>query len=47
MGKVPLFFDSGNNSIDAIYQKLDTDIDGASGNVIAYGRLDGDYTHKD
>jgi len=47
MGKVPLFFDSGNNSIDEIYQKLDTDIDGASGNVIAYGRLDGDYTHKD
>lgn len=44
-GKVPLSFDAGGNSIDLIWQKLDTDKDGNRGNVIAYARLDGDYTH--
>ena len=47
MGKTPLFFDGGGNSIDLIYQKLNVDIDGNEGNVIAYGRLDGNYTNKD
>ena len=45
-GKVPLAFDAGGNSIDLIWQKLDTDKDGNRGNVLAYGRLDGDYKNK-
>ncbi|MBO4928389.1 MAG: hypothetical protein J5379_09100 [Clostridiales bacterium] len=40
-----LLFDMGNNSIDSIYQDLDKDTDGNTGNVIAYGRLDGNYTY--
>ena len=47
MGKVTLSFDAGGNSIDAIYQGLNKDKDGNEGNVIAYGRLDGNYTHQD
>lgn len=47
MGKVTLAFDAGGNSIDQIYKGLDTDKDGNTGNVIAYGRLDGNYTHRD
>lgn len=47
MGAVPIFFDAGGNSINLIYQKLDIDKDGNSGNVIAYARLDGNYTHED
>ena len=45
-GKVPLSFDAGNNSIDKIYEGLNTDANGNKGNVLAYGRLDGNYTYK-
>ena len=47
MGKVTLAFDSSGNSIDQIYNGLDVDIDGNSGNVIAYSRLDGNYTREE
>ena len=46
-GKVKYSFDAGGNSIDLIYSGLDKDNDGNEGNVIAFGRLDGNYTHKD
>ena len=46
-GKVRFAFDAGGNSIDLIYSGLDKDKDGNEGNVIAYGRLNGNYTHKD
>ena len=46
-GKVKLSFDAGGNSIDQIYTSLNVDKNGNSGNVIAVGRLDGNYTHKD
>lgn len=46
-GKVKLSFDAGGNSIDQIYNSLNVDKNGNSGNVIAVGRLDGNYTHKD
>jgi phosphatidylethanolamine-binding protein (PEBP) family uncharacterized protein len=46
MGKVNLAFDAGGNSIDKIYSGLDIDKDGNSGNVIAYSRLDGNYTKE-
>ena len=29
-----------------IYKCMDEDVTGEQGNVIAYGRLDGNYTHK-
>ena len=45
-GKVNLAFDAGGNSIDKIYSGLDIDKDGNSGNVIAYSRLDGNYTKE-
>ena len=45
-GNAPLFFDSGSNSVDKIYDGLDIDVDGNSGNVLAYGRLDGNFTFK-
>ena len=45
-GKVPLAFDNGGNSIFKIYDGLDIDSDGNSGNVLAYGRLDGNFTMK-
>ena len=47
MGYVEMHFDAGSNVIDKIYKGLDTDKDGNAGNVLAYGRLDGNYTHKD
>lgn len=46
MGKVALGFDGGGNNIDKIYNELNVDIDGNSGNVIAYSRLDGNYTKE-
>ena len=46
-GKVKLSFDAGGNSIDQIYGSLDKDTDGNEGNVLAFARLDGNYTHKD
>lgn len=45
-GKTTLLFDSGSNGINKIYEGLNTDIDGNTGNVLAYGRLDGNYTSK-
>ena len=45
-GKVPLAFDKGGNSIFNIYDALDVDANGNSGNVLAYGRLDGNFTMK-
>lgn len=44
-GKVKFMFNSGGNSIDLIYKDLDKDSDGNAGNVIAYGKLSGTYTH--
>lgn len=46
MGKVPLAFDGGGNSISKIFDGLDVDVNGNSGNVLAYGRLDGNFTRK-
>ena len=46
MGEVSLMFNTGANSVDIIYSNLDTDADGNTGNVIAYARLDGNYTNK-
>ena len=45
-GKVPLAFDNGGNSIFKIHDGLDVDADGNSGNVLACGRLDGNFTIK-
>ena len=45
-GKTTLMFDSGSNSINKIYEGLNTDVDGSTGNVLAYGRLDGNFTSK-
>ena len=44
MGDVTLSFDSSGNTIKNIYEGLDTDVNGNTGNVIAYGRLDGNFT---
>ena len=44
--KVPFAFDNGGNSIFKIFDGLDTDVNGASGNVLAYGRVDGNFTMK-
>lgn len=44
---LPFTFDSGGNYLKEIYQAIDTDKSGNTGNVIAYGRLDGNYTHRD
>ena len=46
MGEVSLMFNTGANSVDIIYSNLDVDADGNTGNVIAYARLDGNYTNK-
>ena len=46
-GKVKMSFDAGGNSIDLIYSGLNKDKDENTGNVIAFGRLNGNYTHKD
>ncbi len=43
-GDVTLSFDSSGNTINNIYEALDTDANGNTGNVIAYGRLDGNFT---
>ena len=45
-GKNAFFFDAGGNNINDIFNGLDTDKSGSKGNVIAYGRLDGNYTNK-
>ena len=45
-GKVKYLFDGGGNDINAIFEAVNTDKDGNTGNVIAYGRLDGNYTHQ-
>lgn len=37
-------FDKGSNYLDKIFEGLDTDKDGNTGNVLAYGRLDGFFT---
>ena len=47
MGDPILHFNMSGNSINKIYESLDIDKDGNSGNVIAFGRLDANYTHKD
>jgi len=47
MGEADMHFNVGGNYIDTIYRSLDKDKDGNTGNVIAYGRLDGNYTHQD
>ena len=45
-GKCAFFFDTGGNNINEIFKGLDTDKSGSTGNVLAYGRLDGNYTSK-
>ena len=45
-GKTTLLFDAGSNSVNKIYEGLNTDVDGNTGNVLAYGRLDGNFTNK-
>lgn len=42
-----LGFDGGGNSINDIYIGLNTDVNGNTGNVISYGRLDGNYKKKE
>ena len=44
--KNSFFFDAGGNNINEIFKGLDTDKSGSTGNVLAYGRLDGNYTSK-
>ena len=44
-GKVPFYFDNSGNNIDDIFAGLDTDAEGNTGNVIAYSRLDGNFSH--
>ena len=46
-GDVAFQFDAGGNDINKIYEALNVDKDGNAGNVVAYGRLDGNYTHQD
>ena len=38
--------EDGGNSISKIFDGLDVDVNGNSGNVLAYGRLDGNFTRK-
>jgi len=45
-GKFYMGFDGGGNSINDIYKGLNTDVNGNTGNVISYGRLDGNYKKK-
>ena len=47
MGKIGYNFDAGGNDINKMYEALDIDANGNAGNVIAYGRLDGNYSHQD
>lgn len=44
---LPYTFNSGGNYLAEIFPAFDTDKSGNMGNVIAYGRLDGNYTHRD
>ena len=44
--KKSFFFDAGGNNINEIFNGLDTDKSGGKGNVLVYGRLDGNYTGK-
>ena len=46
-GNFYMGFDGGGNSINDIYKGLNTDVDGNTGNVISYGRLDGNYSKKE
>ena len=41
---ITLLFNSSGNMISNIYDDLDTGASGSTGNVIAYGRLDGNFT---
>lgn len=41
---ITLLFNSSGNTISNIFTDLDTDASGNAGNVIAYGRLDGNFT---
>ncbi len=45
-GEVKYLFDGGGNDINKIFEAVNTDKDGNTGNVLAYGRLDGNYTHQ-
>ena len=45
-GNAPLLFDAGSNSVFKIFEGLDKDVDGNTGNILAYGRLDGNFTMK-
>ena len=45
-GKTPFVFDHGGNSINNIFDGLNTDRSGNTGNVLAYGRLDGNFTNN-
>ena len=45
-GEVEYLFDGGGNDINKIFEAVNTDKDGNTGNVLAYGRLDGNYTHQ-
>lgn len=42
--KTRIYFDAGGNNINEIFKMLDSDKSGSQGNVLAYGRLDGNYT---
>jgi len=44
--KHPVKFNAGGNSLDTIFKDLDLDANGNTGNVLAYSRLDGNYTFK-
>ena len=41
---ITLLFNSSGNTISNVFTDLDTDASGNTGNVIAYGRLDGNFT---
>ena len=45
-GQIPFVFDGGGNSIFKIFDALDVDANGNEGNVLACGRLDGNFTMK-
>ena len=46
-GQMKYFYNRGGNDINKIFEAVNTDKNGISGNVIAFGRLDGNYTHQD
>lgn len=45
-GKTPFLFDNGGNNLNDIFSGLDSDKAGNTGNVLAYGRLDGNFTNN-